>query len=132
MWIGIGEQLGSDMCHPCIGDTWHIHTTTHGRVRSADRTVDVEYKWTIGRLTCGFVLSKWSDATWSKHGLPHGTLLLVRGFGKFWSPSDSDRRSLHWASELASRASQPTYALYLIPYQRRLYLSLVCLKYEQR
>jgi hypothetical protein len=35
-------QLGSDTCHPCSGDTWHVCMTTRGRVRSADRADDVE------------------------------------------------------------------------------------------
>jgi hypothetical protein len=25
-WIGTGDQSGSDMCHPCTGDRWHICT----------------------------------------------------------------------------------------------------------
>jgi hypothetical protein len=41
MLTGQVDQSGSDMCHHCKGDTWHVRTTTCGRVQLAVRVDDV-------------------------------------------------------------------------------------------
>jgi hypothetical protein len=62
MWIGTGDQSGSDMCHPCSGDMCHVRTgdvvglynpydTWH--VRHVVVAGDREDNWTNQHLTSG-------------------------------------------------------------------------------
>jgi hypothetical protein len=75
--------MGSDMCHHCKGDTWHVHamtwhvcTKTRGRARSVDRADRWVNRWSL----LGIRFNEWRGATWPRHGLPHGTHGLVQAF----------------------------------------------------
>jgi len=49
------DKLGGDMCHHYKGETWHVCTTTHGRIQSADRPddmADVAYLVQPDFVTC--------------------------------------------------------------------------------
>jgi hypothetical protein len=94
------------MWHHCKGDTWQVHTTRgKGLTWQVQLVADWEYihadKWMNRALTRGSIVIIWYSATWSSHGMPRGTHLLVNVIAKILDSTRFDRATSDRVNDLA-------------------------------